>query len=87
LTYELLVERRARRQLESLPEDAYLQIEQAIDGLAEEPRPHGARKLRGHDYLWRKRVGRYRVIYAVFDKDRLIRIVFVALRREDTYDI
>jgi mRNA interferase RelE/StbE len=86
LTYELRVERRARRELEALPEAAYLQIERAIDELAEQPRPRGAKKLHGHPFLWRLRVGRYRIIYAIFDKERLVRIVLVAPRREDTYD-
>jgi mRNA interferase RelE/StbE len=87
LTYELQVERRARQELDALPEAAYSRIEEAIDGLIEEPRPRGARKLRGYPFLWRLRVGRYRIIYAVFDKERLVRITGIRLRREDTYNI
>lgn len=35
--------------------------------------------------LWRLRVGDYRIIYGVFDRERLVKIVRVARRREDTY--
>jgi mRNA-degrading endonuclease RelE of RelBE toxin-antitoxin system len=35
--------------------------------------------------LWRIRVGRYRVLYAIDDKQGLVTVVGVARRAEDTY--
>jgi mRNA interferase RelE/StbE len=87
LTYKLQVERRVRRALVALPQRDYIRIERAIDGLANEPRPRGTKKLHGGAPLWRLRVGEYRVIYAVFDRERIVKIVGVARRREDTYDV
>ncbi len=56
-------------------------IESAIDGLAAEPRPHGAVKLAGRDDF-RIRVGDYRIVYAVDDTDRLVLFARIAHRRE-----
>ena len=86
MTYELQVERAARKDLAGLPEREYRRIEIAIDGLALDQRPHGARKLRGAPNMWRLRVGEYRVMYAVFDKERLVKVVRVRRRTTTTYD-
>ena len=87
MTYKLQAERRVRRAIDALPQRDYIRIERAIDGLANEPRPRGTKKLRGGTPLWRLRVGEYLVIYAVFDRERIVKIVGVARRREDTYEV
>ena len=74
----------ARKQILSFPRNIIAEVAGVIDGLADTPRPPGSRKLRSTD-LWRVRVGRYRVIYAIDDKAALITVVKIALRREDTY--
>ncbi len=56
-------------------------IESAIDGLAADPRPHGAAKLAGRDDF-RIRVGDYRIVYAVDDAERLVLVARIAHRRE-----
>jgi mRNA interferase RelE/StbE len=58
--------------------------EQAIDDLSATPRPSGAVKLPGTDF-YRIRVGGYRVIYIVDDKERSVTITKVARRAEATY--
>jgi len=60
-----------------LPKQAQIEIARAIDCLADTPRPSGCKKLRGTD-LWRLRVGRYRVVYAIDDEDRLVTVIKVA---------
>ncbi len=85
MAYELQVERAARKDLERLPEGDFRRIEAAIDALAIDPRPHGVRKLRGVGNRWRMRVGEYRILYAVFDKERLVKILGVPRRTSRTY--
>ena len=46
------------------------------------PRPHGAGKLAGEKYLWRIRIGDYRVIYSIADNEQRIDITAVRHRRE-----
>jgi mRNA interferase RelE/StbE len=87
VAYELQVERAARKDLERLPDQDYRRIEAVIDRLAEDPRPRGTRKLRGPAGRWRMRVGNYRVVYAVFDQERLVKILRVLRRTTTTYDV
>jgi len=56
-------------------------IREAIDGLAKEPRPHGAIRLAGIDD-YRIRIGDHRVVYAVDDERREVLIARIAHRRE-----
>ena len=84
--YDLQLERRARRALEGIPQRDYERIERAVDSLLENPRPRGSIKLQAAAPLWRVRVGDYRVIYAVFDRERLVKIVDVARRTTQTYE-
>ncbi len=84
MAYRVEIHRAAQKQMLSLPAQGRLSIAGAIDQLAETPRPPGCKKLRGTE-LWRFRIGRHRVVYAIDDDARLITVVKVVLRREDTY--
>ncbi len=57
----------------------------AIGGLADEPRPQGVRKIRGVEEAYRIRVGSYRVVYEVYDHEKLVLILQVVRRTEATY--
>ena len=47
----------------------------AIDSLSENPRPAGSKKLKGkEEYLWRIRVGDYRILYAIEETIKIIDI-------------
>ena len=82
--YQLKLTSRAQRQLDKLPAEDLGRIVAALHQLGGNPRPSGARKLRGA--LYRIRVGDWRIIYAVLDKDNLIIVGKIARRSKDTYD-
>lgn len=82
--YRIELTPRARREIDAMPSEAFPSIDVAIRDLADEPRPRGAIKLRGP--IYRIRAGRWRIIYAVFDRDRLVIVGKVARRTENTYD-
>jgi mRNA interferase RelE/StbE len=82
VTYEVTTEPAAQRDLRALPRDALRRVDAKILPLAANPRPHGSEKLRGEEALYRLRVGDYRVLYAIDDQKRLVRIVRVRHRRE-----
>jgi mRNA interferase RelE/StbE len=84
LVYKIQIARVAQKQMLSLPGEAQKEIVRPIDSLANTPRPIGCKKLKGME-LWRFRLGRYRVVYQINDKAKLITIVKVAFRKEDTY--
>jgi mRNA interferase RelE/StbE len=82
--YKVELTRRAHREFNKLPLTEQERIEAALDRLSANPRPAGVRKLKGN--ICRIRTGDWRIIYAVFDKDKLVLVGKIARRAEDTYD-
>jgi mRNA interferase RelE/StbE len=83
-SYRLEVSRTAERQIRGLPRTDQLRVVRAIRALAGDPRPPGCRKLTGHDDVFRVRVGRYRILYAIEDR-RLVVIVLKVGDRKGVY--
>jgi mRNA interferase RelE/StbE len=83
LKYELLIKRRAQKQLASIPHPNRNRIIAAIRYLAENPRPTGAKKLTGRE-AWRILIGDYRVIYEIHE-DTLVVLVVSVGHRQDVY--
>ncbi|TQL02139.1 type II toxin-antitoxin system RelE/ParE family toxin [Cellulomonas sp. SLBN-39] len=85
MTWQIDFTSAAARQVKKLPRPVRVKIVDAIEALAVDPRPRGARKLVGEDDAWRIRVGDYRVIYDVVDSTLTVTVVRAAHRRE-VYD-
>jgi len=86
VTYDLLIKRRAQKEIARLPWQEQDRIEAAIDNLTDDPRPRGCQQVKeAEGGTYRLRVGDYRIIYLVIDDDQMIIVVRVARRREDTY--
>ena len=81
-TYEVKFATSAAKEFRSLPLEIKRRIGAAIDGLRQDPRPPGVRKLVGHERLYRIRVGQYRVVYEVDDKKQRVHITRIRHRRE-----
>jgi mRNA interferase RelE/StbE len=82
MTYRIQVAPAAVRQLRKLDGSALRRVQAAIELLAEEPRPSGAKKLVGGDGEWRVRTGDYRIVYDINDGVLLVLVVAVGHRRE-----
>lgn len=74
----------AARSLERLPTEIQRRIVVAAEELAAEPRPAGVRKLSGEHNIWRIRVGAYRVVYEIEDRQGMVMVLRVA-HRKDAY--
>ncbi len=87
--YRIEVSPAADRDLEKLKgrirEQDFERLRIAVGGLAEEPRPQGVRKIKGEERAYRIRVGSYRVVYEVYDNDKLVLILQIVRRSETTY--
>lgn len=83
-SYSVELTRTAEKQLRRIAKRDRNRLVEAIRGLADRPRPSGARKLQGYDDVFRIRVGQYRVVYEVFD-DRVVVIVLKVGHRKDLY--
>ncbi len=81
MTYSVSFTKQAYKELEKISEPFYSKIKLAIQNLKDNPRPYGCIKLKGRD-SYRIRVGDYRVIYDIFDKDLVVDIIKVGNRGE-----
>ncbi len=81
--YNVSILPNAQKQLAKISSGDRQQIREAIGALASVPRPHGCEKLT-NIAAWRIRVGRYRVVYEIFDDEVLI-VVFKIGPRKDVY--
>ncbi len=86
MTYSVEFSTSAAKSLAKLEKARRLRIVGAIELLSVDPRPPGAKMLRGGDHgRWRVRVGDYRVIYTIQDNRLIVLVLRVAHRRE-AYD-
>lgn len=85
MSYKIEFRRPAERELERLtkrdPATAK-RIADALDRLAEDPRPPGVKALKGNARILRIRVGDYRVVYTVQDQLLVVLVVAIGHRRE-----
>jgi mRNA interferase RelE/StbE len=80
--YRVTIAASAKRELVSLSADAIERILPKLRALADDPRPAGCKKLHSARNLWRVRIGDYRVVYSVNDKDKTVDVTRIAHRRE-----
>jgi mRNA interferase RelE/StbE len=79
----------AQRQFRKLQGPLSVALHGALIGLADDPRPPGARKLTGSRDLWRIRLRLdgepWRIVYQVDDRAQLVRVLRVVRRDEGAY--
>ncbi len=82
MAYEIIVQPRARKAFLALDGPVRSRVGAAIDALAADPRPPGAKALVGMVGALRVRVGAYRVVYEVQDDRLVVLVIDVGHRRE-----
>jgi len=73
-----------KKSLRKIPTSDAKKIISEIDSLEQDPRPSGAKKLKGSikKPLYRIRVGDYRVVYSIFDNILTILIIEIGHRKD-----
>ncbi len=82
MTHRVEVAPAAARQLRKLAPAARRRVQAAIELLAGQPRPSGAKKLVGGAGEWRVRTGDFRIVYEIHDDFLLVLVVAVGHRRD-----
>lgn len=82
MAYAVSVTPSAAKDIRALDEPIKRRVAKAIDALSSDPRPDGARKLKGTEDISRIRVGHYRILYQIADRQLLILVVRVRHRRD-----
>lgn len=80
--YTIELSKRAERQLRSLSRETQVRIGRSIDALSRQPIPPTAKKLSGHEDLYRVRAGDYRIVYTVRHEVLIVLVVAIGHRRE-----
>ena len=81
MRYQVILPKSVQKELDRLPDDVVERIMTRLAALETNPRPADVKKLKGRD-AWRIRVGDYRVIYEIHDRELQIMVVTVGHRRE-----
>jgi mRNA interferase RelE/StbE len=84
MSYRIQLSKRVRKQLDSLPSSVFERVDVHITALRDDPRPNGAKKLKGFQRMYRVRVGEYRIVYELDDTAQEVRLVDVD-HRKDVY--
>jgi mRNA interferase RelE/StbE len=79
--FRVVLSKSIQKQIDKLPRDVASRILGRLSNLEADPRPPDVKKLKGRD-AWRIRVGDYRVIYEIYDRELQIIVVRVGHRRE-----
>ena len=81
MKYRVVLPKTARKALDRLPDEVVTRILDRLAELETNPRPADVKKLKGRE-AWRIRVGDYRVIYEIHDRELQILIITVGHRRD-----
>jgi len=79
--YHVAISKSVQKRLDKLSDGVASRLITAIYTLADDPRPHGCKKLKGRD-AYRIRVGDYRVIYEIFDNTLIVSVIDVGDRKD-----
>ena len=75
--------KRVQRELDALRQVDYERVLVKLRALATAPRPRGCEKI--YDAIYRMRVGAFRVVYLVDEKNKRIEVGAIRRRTERTY--
>ncbi|MBM3993765.1 MAG: type II toxin-antitoxin system RelE/ParE family toxin [Planctomycetes bacterium] len=81
--YRPVIAPSARKELKQLPTKIAKHLVEAIEALAEDPRPHGCLKLEGAHSQFRIRVGDYCLVCSIEDDILTVLLIRVRHRKEE----
>ena len=79
--YEIRIKKSAQKDLDALDDKTYTKIDRNIQSLINTPFPKGVAKLRGGGNRYRIRDGNYRMLYEIDQKNKIIIIYRIKLRK------
>ena len=85
MQYTIEITPKAKKSLEKIDPIFAKKIRDRLRSLEKNPRPSDCIKLSGYENFYRTRVGRYRIVYEIFDS-RVYVIVVNIDHRKDVYN-
>ncbi len=84
MSYQIVIPKPAQKQLDNISKIERDRLIVTLRSLADDPRPNGVKKLKGYDNTYRVRVGDYRIIYEIKDRELIVLLLSVS-HRKDAY--
>jgi mRNA interferase RelE/StbE len=84
MSYRIIVPKPAQKQLNGFAKTDRERLITVMRSLAIEPRPDGVKKLKGYKNTYRVRVGDYRLIYEIQDRELIVLLLSIS-HRKDAY--
>jgi len=81
MKYRIVLPKSVQRELDRLPDEVAKRVLVRLRQLETDPRPVDVKKLKGRE-AWRIRIGDYRVIYEIHDRQLHILVISVGHRRD-----
>jgi mRNA interferase RelE/StbE len=81
MRYRVILPRSVQKELDRLPGDVAKRVIARLGALESNPRPADVKKLKGRP-AWRVRVGDYRIIYEIHDRELLVIVITIGHRRD-----
>ena len=82
MKYKVELTKSAEKELLRLPTKDQQRVSNVLLELRDNPRPHGYKKLKGEDSLYRVRIGNYRAIYTIKDHILLVLVLDIGHRKD-----
>ena len=82
MRYTVTLERQPQRMLDAATGSLLDRLLSALHVLADNPRPPGVKMLKGRRGHWRMRVGDWRVVYTIQDRELIVLVLRIGNRRE-----
>jgi mRNA interferase RelE/StbE len=79
--YEIIFESNAEKDLLEMPTEILKNLDSKIQQLKKNPRPQGVKKLIGKIEGWIIRIGHYRILYQIDDKEKVVKVYRIKHRR------
>ncbi|MFZ4727370.1 MAG: type II toxin-antitoxin system RelE family toxin [Pseudanabaena sp.] len=84
MSYQIVIPKPAQKQLDNISKIERDRLLTALRSLSNDPRPNGVKKLKGYENTYRVRVGDYRIIYEIKDRELIVLLLSVS-HRKDAY--
>ena len=82
MPYAVLIKASAAKELDAIDgAPTRRRIVEAIQTLAVDPRPSACKKLAGREAAYRLRIGDYRIVYTVNDREIIVEVIKFGHRR------
>lgn len=83
-SYKIVWKASVKKDLRKIAKHEVAKIIDVVQSLSLDPKPQNSIKLTGSEFTYRLRVGKYRIIYDLFEGELCIQVIKVA-KRGDAY--